>query len=156
MRLYVAVHGQIKRGVPNPGHTQEGIMQILDLQSNKVSEIYGQIVEIWFGSGGRFHELFHLLFPDPAVPFFCSPLLGGAESLNEKGDVLLASGRTIPKENYVGIKKIAGFDPWKFLESLPNGVFLCSGGELMKAFGFEKEHASLYQIDVEQRTCRKL
>lgn len=153
--IYLITHGERHYG-PDPVHTGQGLLQIQSLREHLKNLKINLIV---VGTGRRFCQIYEQIRPSMnGIPVKRSPLCGSADGLEKNGCVVLTDGTIVPPKMYVSIIDNPFIDIWGFVNNLPDGTLLCSGGELMIALGFSNinQKGHLYEIDPEKRSCEML
>lgn len=140
--LYIVTHGD-KEGGKDPKLTPTGLRQVRDLRLR----LPNPVPFVMAGTGRR-HR-------DTAVALGLSvhitdPILGGPESLDTDGRIVLACGERIEREDYTkfGHYKVA---LEALFSTLPGGTVIAAGRPLMLMLGMsdkEAKSASLYKVSM--------
>lgn len=152
--MFLVTHGDREYGV-DPEMTDKGREQVLGLASYLPKGISSVVV----GTGKRHLNVCVLMMAGSNlglnIPIWTSPFCGSADSLNaDKETVTLADGRVVKLRDYEGLGFC--FDAWSFVAKHPDRTLFCAGGELMLALNQKSEKGCLYELNVEEKTARKI
>jgi hypothetical protein len=145
MAIFAAIPGEIN-AKPNPGHTAEGFALLAMVHDKLIGILPAGKYLVAEGSGLQFHEVAACLALDlelaGRIVSYACPILGGPEAIDEATDkIVLASGDTVPRAQYLALTDTEGFNPLAFLNSLwgiavKNGcqhVFLATNGDFISS-----------------------
>ncbi|OGZ26732.1 MAG: hypothetical protein A2365_02435 [Candidatus Nealsonbacteria bacterium RIFOXYB1_FULL_40_15] len=157
MKMYLVTHGDRAYG-KDPHHTAEGLDQLMRIV------LPDDIACVVVGTGFRFEEVYQFTGAKYLnVPIWSSPFCGSSDSLDRTGMIVVlgSTGRLVETHEYMGLD-VPCFDAWAFIASHSDRTLFCAGAELMLALSKgcanppKIEKASLYEIDLEAKTIRKI
>jgi len=109
------------------------------------------------GTGSRHRETCSFIGAKlNGVPAKLSPFCGSGDYKAKDGRISLVNGLRVLEHEYLGLKEVTGFNPWTWIEGLPNNTLLCTDEEFMSALNVKSKKGQLYKLNIKNHTCRQV
>lgn len=164
--IYAITHAD-RTADPDPVHTEKGRAQLSEVFNRLPKHLHqaANIPLVVVGFGRRFREMYNMLCS--TIPGFCEiPVVftfscGGEWSRNRARDtVTLGSGGRLPNDDFIGLWSGDWSNVWIWASQLPGNTLLCTGRELIHAFGGTRRNvpteAQVFVINPSEKRVRRL